>query len=90
MITETFPAPETKAASLFWLPAYVNLSRSVFDNYTRTGETSERARHVSNCAARWGVTRRVAEAILTGEAEYTITDSHIIVTRPVTEEPAYA
>ena len=85
-ITETFPAPVTKAGKLFWLPCYVRLSQSVYDTYSKTGETSERARHVSNCAARWGVTRRCAEDIITGKATYDIDDKLITVTRTITEE----
>lgn len=84
-ITESFAAPSTKAGKLFWLPEYIRLSKAVYDTYTRDGETSERDRHVGNCSARWGVTRRVALAILTGEATIKVGDTHIVVTRPVVE-----
>lgn len=84
-ITETFRAPETTAGELFWLPPYIQLSKSVYDTYTRTGETSQRTRHISNCAARWGITRRCAEAILTGEAIIEKDPLFITVRRPVVE-----
>jgi hypothetical protein len=84
-IVETFPAPTTKAGKLFWLPQYVRLSKAVYDTYRKTGETSEQTRHVSNCAARWGITRRCAEAIITGEAQFDVGNLLITVTRPVTE-----
>jgi len=85
-ITETFRAPSTKAGRLFWLPEYIRLSRDVYNNYTRTGELSERNRHVSNCAARWGITNSCAIAIITGEAQFDLGDLLITVTRNVTEE----
>jgi hypothetical protein len=85
-IIETFPAPSTKAGRLFWLPEYIRLSKSVYDTYSRTGEPSERSRHLSNCAARWGITRRCAEAIITGAAQYIVDDLFITITRPVVEE----
>ena len=85
IITETFPAPSTKAEKLFWLSAYIRLSKAVYDTYTRDGETSERHRHVSNCASRWGITQRCAIAILTGEGSFEVTDKNIIITRPVVE-----
>jgi hypothetical protein len=85
-IIETFVAPSTKAGRLYWLPEYIRLSRDVYDNYTRTGETSERTRHISNCAARWGITRRCAEAIITKEAQFDVGDLFITVTRDITEE----
>jgi hypothetical protein len=85
-IIETFPAPGTKAGRLFWLPEYVRLSKGVYDTYRNTGELSEATRHVSNCAARWGVTKRVAEAILTGEGTYDMTDEIVTVTRTLNEE----
>jgi hypothetical protein len=85
-IVETFPAPTTKAGRLFWLPEYIRLSKSVYDTYSKTGETSERARHLSNCAARWGITRRCAEAIITDNAQYIVDDLFITVTRPIVEE----
>lgn len=84
-ITEIFTAPSTKAGKLFWLPEYVRLAKSVYDTYTDTGETSERHRHVGNCASRWGISRRCAQAILTGEATFTVGDQHITITRPVVE-----
>jgi hypothetical protein len=85
-IIETFAAPSTKAGRLYWLPEYIRLSRDVYDNYTRTGETSERTRHISNCASRWGITRRCAEAIITKEARFDVGDLFITVTRDITEE----
>ena len=85
-IIETFPTPVTKAGALFWLPAYVRLSQSVYDSYTQTGETSERSRHVSNCASRWGITRRAAEAILTGEATIDMGDTEITIKRSIREK----
>ena len=84
-ITEIFTAPSTKAGRLFWLPEYVRLAKSVYDTYTDTGETSERHRHVSNCASRWGITQRCAIAILTGVGNYEINDNTITITRPVVE-----
>lgn len=85
-ITEIFLVPDTKAGKLFWLPEYIRLSKSVYDTYTRTGETSERSRHVGNCASRWGVTRTCAEAILAGAANIQIDDVNITITREITEE----
>ena len=85
-IIETFPLPSTKAVRLFWLPEYIRLSKSVYDTYTRDGETSERHRHVGNCASRWGITRRCAQAILTNEATIEVGDKQVTITRPVTEE----
>ena len=84
-ITEIFAAPSTKAGKLFWLPEYVRLSKAVYNTYTNTGETSERSRHIGNCASRWGVTHRCAQAILTGEATVNVGDQHITITRPVVE-----
>ena len=84
-IVETFPAPSTKAARLFWLPEYIKLAKSVYDTFTRDGETSERHRHVSNCAARWGISHRCALAILTNEGTFHVGDRHIVITRPVVE-----
>lgn len=84
-ITETFPAPSTKAERLFWLPEYIRLAKSVYSGYTRDGETSERHRYTGNCASRWGISRRCAVAILTGEAAFEITDKNVIITRPVVE-----
>lgn len=85
-IIETFVAPSTKAGRLYWLPEYIRLSRDVYDTYTRTGENSERTRHISNCASRWGITRRCAEAIITKEAQFDVGDLFITVTRDITEE----
>ena len=85
-ITETFPAPLSKAAALFWLPNYVLLSREVYRGYMRTGETSEADRHVGNCASRWGITKRCAEAILTGEATYETNAEIVTITRTFFEE----
>ena len=84
-ITETFPAPVTKAGGLFWLPCYVNLSKAVYDGYVRNDEPYELAVHVRNCATRWGITRRCAEALLTGEATYEVSPEHITITRTVEE-----
>ena len=84
-ITETFAAPSTKAEKLFWLPEYIRLAKSVYDTYTDTGETSEQHRHIGNCASRWGISRRCAHAILTGEGDFKVTDQNIIITRPVVE-----
>lgn len=86
IITETFPAPETKAGKLFWLPAYVRLSRSVYDTYTKTGEFSERARHISNCASRWGVSRACAEALLQDTAKFETNDETVTIIRTIPEE----
>jgi hypothetical protein len=85
VITEIFTAPSTKAEKLFWLPQYIRLAKSVYDGYTRDGETSERHRYTGNCASRWGISRRCATAILTGEGSFEITDKGIIITRPVLE-----
>lgn len=84
-IVETFPAPATKAGALFWLPQYVSLARSVYHTYTATGEAGQRALHITNCAARWGITRRCAEALLTSEATYEVSPEHITITRTVQE-----
>lgn len=85
-IIETFAAPSTKAGRLYWLPEYIRLSRDVYDNYTRTGELSERVRHISNCAARWGITRQCAAAIINKTATFTVDDLFITVTRTIPEE----
>ncbi len=85
-ITETFPAPLSKASKLFWLPNYVRLSQEVYRRYRDTGELSEATRQVSNCAARWGVTKRVSEALLNGEATYEMDDKIVTVIRTVSEE----
>lgn len=84
-ITEIFAAPSTKTEKLFWLPEYVRLAQSVYQTYTSTGETSERHRHVGNCASRWGISRRCAQAILTGEGNFKVSDDNVIITRPVVE-----
>ena len=84
-ITEIFLAPETKAAKLYWLPGYLKLAKTIYNGYTSCGETYERNRHVANCAARWGVTRCCAEAILTDAAKVQIDDINITITRPVVE-----
>lgn len=84
-ITETFGLPHGKAARLFWMPGYVALSREIYLCYTSTNEMSERARHLGNCASRWGISRRCAEAMLTGECEYELSDDTVTITRPVME-----
>lgn len=83
--TETFPLCPNNSPRLFWMPGYITLSRDVYNNYSKTGETSERARHVSNCASRWGISRRCAEAILNDECTYELADNSVIITRPVIE-----
>lgn len=85
-IVETFGLPDGKAARLFWTPGYIALSQAVAMTYRDTGETSELSRHTSNCAARWGISRRCAEALLAGECEYTLSDDTVTITRPVVEE----
>jgi hypothetical protein len=85
-ITETFTLPDGKAARLFWTPGYIGLAQAVYRTYTDTKETSERARHASNCAARWGISRRCTEAILTGQCEYILSGDTVTITRPVVEE----
>lgn len=85
-ISETFGLPDTKSSRLFWTPGYMSLSRMVYDNYTRQGETYERDRLVKNCASRWNISRRCSEAILTGEATYTLSDDTVTIVRPVMEE----
>jgi hypothetical protein len=85
-IIETFPAPETKAGHLFWLPAYVRLAKEVYAGFLKTGETSEAMRFVGNCAARWGISKRCAEAILTGEATHEVGPEIVTITRTVREE----
>ena len=85
-IIETFPAPETKAGHLFWLPAYIRLSKDVFAGFVKTGETSEAMRHVGNCAARWGISKRCAEAMLTGEATHALNPETVTITRTIREE----
>lgn len=84
--TETFPSPLTKSGELFWLPAYISLSRAVYDTYSRFGEIYEREQHINNCATRWGISRRCAEELLTGEATYEVTPDHIIITRTIKEQ----
>ena len=85
-ITEIFPLSPSKAERLFWTPGYVSLSQEVALTYRDTGETSELVRHTSNCASRWGISRRCARAILNGEGTYNLTDDSVIITRPVVEE----
>ncbi len=85
-ITETFRLADGMAPRMYWMTGYVALAREIYQSYTQTGETSERARHVSNCAARWGISRRCAEAMLTGECEYTLSDDDVTIIRPVMEE----
>lgn len=85
-IIETFPAPVGMASKLFWLPNYVRLSREVYLTYKRGGETSEAARQISNCAARWGISKRCAEAILNDEATYELNDEIVTITRTISEE----
>lgn len=85
-IVETFPAPETKAGHLFWLPAYVRLAKEVYAGFLKTGETSEAARFASNCSARWGISKACAKAMLTGEATHEVNPMFVTITRPVTEE----
>ena len=85
-IIETFPAPETKAGHLFWLPAYVRLAQEVYKGYQKTGETFEAARYLSNCAARWGISKRCAQAIMTGEATHEMNSETVTITRTVREE----
>ena len=85
-IIETFPAPDTKAGRLFWLPAYVRLSQEVHKGFLNTGETYEAKRFAGNCSSRWGVTRACADAILNGSATFTIDNDLITVTRTVPEE----
>ena len=84
-ITEIFTAPSTKADQLFWRPAHIDLARSIHKKYTRDGDLSGHRRYVDRCAARWGISRRCAHAILTGEGTFEITDKNIIITRPVVE-----
>ena len=84
-VIETFPAPLTEAGRLFWLPCYVSLSREVYEGYKRSCEAAEAHLHVSKCATRWGITRRCAEALLTGEATYEVSPDHITITRTVEE-----
>lgn len=85
-ITETFAAPDTKAARLFWLPAYIALSREVYRGFMASGETYEAKRFLGNCSARWGITKACAESLLKGEAVYSINDDTVTVTRNVPEE----
>ena len=85
-IVETFGLPDGKAARLFWTSGYIGLAQAVYQTYTNTGETSERTRHIGNCATRWGISRRCAEALLAGKCEYTLSDDTVTITRPVVEE----
>jgi hypothetical protein len=84
--TEIFPAPQTKAGGLFWLPCYVRLAQEVYSGYVRAGEDYEREHHVRSCAMRWGITRRCSLALLTGEATYDLNDDTVTVTRTIVEE----
>lgn len=85
-LTETFPAPTTAAGRLYWLPCYVRLARAVYDTYMRSHEDHEREQHIQSCAARWGITRRCALALLTGEATYELTDDTVTLTRTIVED----
>lgn len=85
-ITEIFPLSPSKADRLFWTSGYVALSQAVCDTYTKHNETVELARFTNNCASRWGISRRCAQAILNGEGTYSLTDDSVIITRPVVEE----
>ena len=84
-LTETFPAPKTAAGRLFWLPCYIRLAQEVYRVYVRSHEDYEREHHVRSCATRWGVTRRAALALLTGEATYDLTDDTVTLTRTIVE-----
>lgn len=86
LIIETFKIPNTKLARLFWKGGYVGLSKSAYLTYSDLGETVERARHVRNCADKWGISRRCAEAILTGEGTYALSDDSVTITRPAIVE----
>ena len=86
LIIETFKIPNTKQARLFWKGGYVALSKSAYLTYSDLGETVERARHVRNCADKWGISRRAAEAILTGEGTYALSDDSVTITRPAIVE----
>lgn len=85
-IVETFPAPDTKAGHLFWLPAYVRLAKEVYAGFLKTGETFEAMRYLSNCAARWGISKRCAQAILTDEATHEMNSETVTITRTIREE----
>ena len=85
-IVETFPAPQTDAGRLFWLPCYVRLAQEVYGGYVRSGEDYEREHHVRSCATRWGVTRLCSLALLAGEATYDLNDNTVTVTRTIVEE----
>lgn len=85
-IIETFKIPNTKQARLFWKGGYVGLSQAAYLTYSDLRETVERARHVRNCADKWGISRRCAEAILTGEATYALSDDSVTITRPAIVE----
>ncbi len=85
-ITETFTLPDSKASRLFWTPGYVALAKEVYKTYRKTGETSEMVRHVGNCATRWGISRRCAEAILSDGCTYELTDDSVTIVRPIVEE----
>ncbi len=86
LIIETFKIPNTKQARLFWKGGYVGLSQAAYITYSNLGETVERARHVRNCADKWGISRRCAEAILTGEGTYALSDDSVTITRPAIVE----
>lgn len=85
-IIEIFDLGPTKTDRLFWTSGYVGLSQAAYMTYSNLGETVERARHVRNMADKWGITRRCAEALLTGQATYRLSDDTVIITRPVIEE----
>ena len=85
-ITETFPAPQTKAGGLFWLPNYVRLAQEVYKGYTLSGDDYEREHFVRSCATRWGITRRCSLALLTGEATYDLNPETVTITRTIVEE----
>lgn len=85
-ITETFPAPTTTAGEICWLPNYISLSRAIYASYAFSLRTKEINSFVDKSALRWGITRRCALAMLTGEATYEITPENIIITRTVVEE----
>ncbi len=86
LIIETFQLPDTKQRRLFWKSGYVGLSQAAYITYSDLEETVERARHVRNCADKWGISRRCAEAILTGEGTYALSDDSVTITRPAIVE----
>lgn len=85
-IVEEFHLDPDRLNRLFWLDGYVRLSQEVYQNYRKTGELSEAARHLSNCASRWGISRKCAEALLEGTATYELSDNAVTVTRTFHEE----